>query len=188
MKKRNSLLWFYAITGLLFDILISLIVNNHLYKTIFADLFYLAEFLFISQYYRQNSGGTINKYFKYIVVSIPLLFIGYNLIKTDFQHLSLGFSLSAAVFFYLVYIVYSIYGFYTIVKEQKIIFIEKSSFFWANVAFLIYGSGMFILILFYDFLEVTDLALLNHLWQPITCSINILEYLVLTLALTSKNP
>ncbi len=188
MKKGFTLLWLYAITGLLFDIVTSIMLSGHLIKSIFADVYYIIEFLFISRYYRDNSGVLFNKYYKHIVCTILFVFISYNLFKTDFHHLSKGLSLSAAMFFYFTYILYSLNGFYTIIKEQKIIFIEKSAIFWANIAFLIYGSGMLFLILSYDFLWVTNLALLNNLWQPIACSINILEFLVLTLALTSKNP
>lgn len=175
-------------TGLLFDVLISLLLKDYLYKTIAANILFLLEFSFISLYYVRNTNKANSLITKSVIAAVAIIFIGYNLLNTDFCHLGKGIKISGAIFFYTSYIIYALTGFYTIIKEKKSIFIEKSAFFWANVAILIYGSGMFFLMLCTDFLRITNIALLSHLWVPITSSINILEFLVLTLALTSKNP
>jgi hypothetical protein len=181
-------LWLYALTGLLFDILISLLLKDNLYKTIAANILFLLEFSYISIFYLKNIHKTNSTIAKSVIGMVALIFIVYNILNTDFHHLEKGVKVSGAIFLFISYIVYAISGLYTIIKEQKIVFIEKSSFFWANVAILIYGSGMFFLLLSTDFLRITNIGLLYHLWVPITSSINILEFLVLTLALTSKNP
>jgi len=146
----------------------------------------ITEFFFISIYYRKNLGKLHTRYINYAIVLLSAVFLATNLLKTDFNNLSKGINLSGGLVFFMAYIIYSIAGFYTIIKEQKVLYIEKSSFFWGNVAFIIYGSGMFFLILFFDFLETSDMQALRKLWQPITCSINVTEYLVLTLAITFK--
>ena len=188
IKKRATLLWLYALTGLLFDVLISLLLKGYLYKTIAVTILFLLEFTFISIYYIKKTNKTNSLFAKSVIGTVAIVFLFYNLFNTDFHHLEKGIKISGAIFFYTSYIVYALTGFYTIIKAKKIVFIEKSSFFWANVAFLIYGSGMFFLLLCNDFLTITNAPILNNLWVPITSSINILEFLVLTLALTSKNP
>jgi len=188
IKKRANLLWLYALTGLLFDILISLLLKDNLYKTIAANILFLLEFSYISIFYLKNIHKTNSKIAKSVIVMVALIFVGYNISNTDFHHLEKGVKVSGAIFLFISYIVYAISGLYTIIREQKIVFIEKSSFFWANVAILIYGSGMFFLLLSADFLRINNISLLYQLWVPITSGINILEFLVLTLALTSKNP
>ena len=118
-------------------------MKSYLYKTIAGNVLFLCEYAFISLYYIRNTEKGNSLITKSIISVVPIVFICYNLLNTDYQHLEKGIKLSGAIFFFICYIIYALTGFYTIVKEQKIVFIEKSSFFWANVAFVIYGSGMF---------------------------------------------
>lgn len=188
IRNRSSLLWLYAVTGLCFDVLVSLILPNDFYKSIGAILFLVVEFIIISAYYHRRLFSAYKTAHSYTVVALILLFLTYAIAKTNFTDLSTCINISGSIVFFLVYIIYVIIGLYTIIRQQNIMFLEKSSFFWATVAILIYASGMFVLILLFDVLDVKFHELLGQLWTPITCTINIIEYLILSLALSSKNP
>jgi hypothetical protein len=83
----------------------------------------------------------------------------------------------------LVYIINCIISFHNILREQKVIFLEKLSFFWVNTALLLYSSGAFFLFLIYDDLNNKEQKML---WGTVFLSLNILKNILLGIALSKK--
>lgn len=180
-KRRFSILWFYALTCLSLDLATTFLRRVLDMKHYFAaNLFALVEFLIISFFYRKKIFRN-DAVFYTIVVTLGSFFIinTYPVALTDFN--TFGSS-----FFSFSYIVYGIVGLYVLLKEQKVLFLEKSSFFWVNVAFIIYASGNFLLFLFRYYLQENDVQLYRLLWSTFFLALNILKNVFLAIALSKK--
>jgi hypothetical protein len=93
----------------------------------------------------------------------------------------------AAIFFFSTYFVYGLKGLYKIVKEQKVIFLGKSSFFWSNVAFITFFPGNFLVFLLINYLlQHNEKELLTQLWI-LHDLLNALKNVFLALSLFHKN-
>lgn len=179
--KKNQI-WTYALIALLFDLFISVFLKT-LMKTNqewAGNIFLLIDFIMVSWYYK-----------KYIFKSAVLFYsitgslVVFFIINT-MMHSWHVFNLFAASFFCLSYIIYAVAGFYQIMKVQEMVFLHQSSFFWTNVAFLIYASGNFMLFLSKDFLMETDRPFFVQLWSVIFLSLNISKHVFLAIGI-SKN-
>jgi hypothetical protein len=181
-RQRFTLLWYYVLAGLFFDLLLPLLKRglevNHFWA---GNLFILVEFLMISFYYRERIFR--NKLlFGSIVLIGSMFFITSTTVKSVFAFNAFG----ASVFFF-VYIVYGIVGLYKMLQAQNELFLERSSFFWVNVAFIIYASGNFLLFLFMDYLRQHDDKTLLMLWATSFQILNIIKNIVLGIALSKKS-
>ena len=180
IKKRFSLLWLYVLTGFFFDILVSVLKRMQMNRHGATNMFVLAEFLFISFYYKKKIFKS-NIFFYVFVLSLTLFFLCNTLAKSLKDLNTFGYSI-----FLFTFILYGIVGLYRILKEQKMLFLEKSSFFWANVAFILYASGNFMLFLFKDYLNEKDIIAFHLLWTVSFITLNILKNLILAISLSSK--
>lgn len=181
-KNKRSLLWLYVATGLFFDLLIN--VNKRVFDVNYfwlANIFILCEFLYISFAYRPV---LFNKQviFYTVILSGSLFFITGTAMQSIWK-----FNTSGASLFYFIYIVYSVAGLYKLLVEQKFLFLEKSGIFWMHCAFLIYGSGNFLLFLFSDYLMAANNELFRTLWSTFFLIINTTLNLLLAVALSRKH-
>jgi len=180
-RNRHTLLWLFVAAGLFFDISISftrrVLVINHYWA---ANLSVLSEFLFISCIYQK-------RFFRKSPLFILTIFVccACFLIST-FSDSVWKFNTTGASLFYLTYIVYAIVGLYIQLREQKVIFLERSGDFWMNTAFIIYGSGNFLLFLFTDYLKSTNTDLFRTLWSTSFLLLNIVVNILLAIALSRK--
>jgi hypothetical protein len=159
IKKRFTLLWLYVMTGFCFDLVVVTQKRLlHVNQHPASNLFVLVEFILISA-----------------------LFVADTLNKTIYD-LNAFF----ASFFSLAYILYAITGFYVVLQKQKVLFLEKSSFFWINVAFLVYASGNLLLFLFKDYLRQNNAEFFGLLWHTFFLVLNISKNIFLAIALSSK--
>jgi hypothetical protein len=85
-----------------------------------------------------------------------------------------------------IYTLCCIAGFLKILKEQRILHLEKSYQFWANVAILIYSSGAFFIFLAADTIRAENKAAMSQLWGTLFLSLNILKNILLGIALSKK--
>lgn len=85
-----------------------------------------------------------------------------------------------------IYMLTCIAGFHKILKEQKTLHLEHSSFFWVNVAILIYSSGAFFLLLGADTIRAMNKEAITHLWNTLFLPLNILKNILLGIALSKK--
>ena len=177
----KTLLWLYAVTGFMFDIANLLLKNVfHLNNHLTSNLFVLIEFLLISYYYKGRLlAGSMPA--ALLIPALGLAFVAHTAIRSIFDFNSLGYS-----FFCFIYIIFSILGFYSLLKNAEMIYIEQSGFFWVNVAFILYASGSFLLLLFRYYMQQHDLQLFDTLWGTSFLSLNILKYLFLAVALSKK--
>lgn len=177
-KSNKNLLWLYPIAGFSFDLLTVFFKRGlHLNHFWIGNVFILTEFIILSLIYYQTVFGK-KKQFAIVAISLLTLFV----ISTSvFSWLKINVSIASL--FYCCYIFYGIAGLYCILKRQEIISITGSGFFWMNVAVLIYASGSFLLLLFWDHLLAHDAKLFLNLWSSIFLSLNIVKNILLALSL-----
>ncbi len=182
IKNRFTLLWLYAVTGFTFDLLVTslkriLHINYHWATNLFVLIeFILIAFLYKDKIYKQKLSFLI------LNGSICCFFIITTLYKSLNELNTFGYSI-----FLFSYILYGIFGLLTILKKQEIVFLEKSSFFWMNVAFILYASGDFLSILFTDYAHKNAPELFVFLWSISFKVFNILKNLLLAKALSCNS-
>jgi hypothetical protein len=181
--KRFTCLWYYCLCALTVDVSIFLLKHiahvNHYWP---ANIFLLAEFMFLTYYYRRRVlNNTV--LFKVIALSGIGGFILHTTLMPA-RWLAFNYIASSVLNFY--YIVLSISGFYCLLKEKKMIFPEQSTFFWANVAVLIYASGNFFIFLLRNSVQASDPGMMMMLWTTVFLSLNILKNILLAIGLFKK--
>lgn len=163
-RKKNTLLWFYALAGFSFDLVSFLIRyydgrNNRTTNLSLAEnLFMIFEFLLISLYYRGKVFRQ-SRLYPFVILTLILLYALCN-----WSHYNVMFNFVGGTLFDFACIVFAIMGFHTLLKKRKVVFLDKSSFFWINVAVLIYCTGNFLIFLFAGYLQEKDKAFLTNLW------------------------
>lgn len=90
---------------------------------------------------------------------------------------------AGASFFSFVYILYGIAGFYDILSRQETPHLERSWFFWFNVAFLVYSSGSFLIFLLRQMVVLKNQEAYRAIWHYVFLSLNIFKYLLVGVAL-----
>lgn len=189
-RKEKTLLWWYAIAGLLFD-LVSLVMR-------FIDmpvpgqgnLFIVIEFIIISQYYQKYALHRLNV-FNYYILLVVLVFLVHTLFVREYDVAirfdRLRLNLQGGAILYLHYIIYAMVGLYKMMQKPDNDFIERSQFFWANVAFLIYSSGVFFIFLFKDIISDADRVTIVMLWSYVFCGLNIIKNMLLAKSLSLQD-
>ena len=176
-KKRITLLWIYAITGLFFDLCITIMKRvfevNHNWM---ANLFVLTEFLLISLFYREKIFRN-NKLFLSITVILGGIFLYTTLRQSIFY-----FNTTGSAIFCFTYISYGILGLYKMLQAPQEVYIEQSSFFWVNAAFIIYASGTLLLFLFREYLQQQNSQLFTLLWSTFFLTLNVLKNIFLAIS------
>jgi uncharacterized membrane protein YuzA (DUF378 family) len=145
-----------------------------------ANLFVITEFIYISLYYKKR---IIHHPIIYntFAIATTIFFIVYTIYRGVMDFNTFGSS-----FLFLIYIIYGIAGLYTLLVKQQDMFLEKSAFFWANVGFIVYASGSFLLLLFRYYLQEQDLKLFNTLWVIVMPLLNILKNIFFSVSFTKK--
>lgn len=181
--KRFSILWWYALTGLCFDLMPYISKDwFHIGFYWLGNVYLGFEYFLLSFYYR-NKVFKNKALFLCVFTTGIIIYITY----TTCQHGSwLVFNYDATSFFNLYYLILSIIGFYFLLKEQRILFLDHSSFFWVNVAVLISSSGIFFIFLLRNTIEATDPKAMDILWDSVFLSLNILKNILLGIALSKK--
>lgn len=176
--RKQTLLWYYPLTGFVFDVTISFLKRGlHMSHKWPANIFILAEFILISCIYRKHLFRS-RKAFILFVTGFSLAFTAHTL-----SYSLLEFNKTGSSIFTFIYIIYGIYGLYTILKKQDVIYLEKSWFFWLNVALIIYASGNFLLFLFRDYMVRENRELYLLLWKNVFLTLNIIKNLLLAVSL-----
>jgi hypothetical protein len=143
-KRRGSLLWYYMYTcfcaGLCITLIHYALHSNYHWLT---NIYFLSEFVFLSLYYKKEVFQAETSFYLF-----SLLFLAVFIFYTSFSEEGWStFNAANACIPALYYLLCSFKGFYTLIREQKISFLEKSSFFWANTAVILYATGIFIIVL-----------------------------------------
>ncbi len=180
IRKRNSLLWTYVAIAFLADVLQLILKRGlHLPHHPVANVFILTEFLLISYIYKDEIFKNVKIFYGLVVLLSSVFVIGvFAQEETIFKMNTTG-----ASFFYFTYIIYAIAGFFMILKKQQVLFIERSSFFWMNVALLLYASGNVLTLLFHNNLDEKFFLFLWHIFFRV---LNISKNVILAVALSRK--
>lgn len=163
-RKKNTLLWFYALVGFSFDAASFLIRtydeqhNRTTNLSLAENIFLIFEFLLVSLYYRNHIYRN-SRPFLILVFALIVLYILCNI-----NHYNVMFNFIGGTIFDFTCIIFAISGFYSLVKKREVVFLDKSPFFWVNVAFLIYCTGNFLIFLFAGYLQEKDKDFLTNLW------------------------
>lgn len=177
-----TLLWYYAVTGLLFDIMISIFLAHNPVKFPLANIFSWVEFSFITAYYYKQFRNASRLWLLFASVFLGVTIV-YSVIH--YSDCFLRFNSVGLALFHLCYIVYTIFGFLKIMSEQKNVFLERSAFFWVNVAFIIYSSGVLLIFLCNQYYNLHNKTAIVKLW-PLVCIFNIVKYAFLTGSFRAK--
>jgi uncharacterized membrane protein YuzA (DUF378 family) len=181
LRRKPALLWWYVLVGFAIDLTISYYLKpNKLDRSWIANLYFLAEFIFLSFYVKNKIAGKHRQLFTGYVCLAALLFC------VNTSQLPKVPNTSGAAVFHLAYLAYGIAGLYSLLQSQVVVRLDRSSFFWACVAFILYFSGNFLLFLFVQFYPEEKQAI-RFLWPYIHCSLNIVYRTLLTLSLSKKH-
>ncbi len=175
-------MWLYIALGFAIDITVTFyLIPNKFEKAWLGNIYLILEFIFISLYFKSQLKVHLKNYWLFFVLITSIVFIWRTVLKSIFL-----INLTDASIFRLIFIAYGIAGFYIMLKEQKVLQLETSECFWANVAFIVYFAGTFTLFLFYDLVKEQQ-KLVQQLWVIILLSLNVIYRLLLTVAITRKN-
>ncbi|WP_118950182.1 hypothetical protein [Taibaiella helva] len=183
LRRRNNFLWWYAVCSILNEGLVPVVRRCFQAEVaITSNLFALCECCLIFLFYKNKVFPKGTLFYFWLGISLSF-FITLTTFDTGWFRLNrLGISV-----FLIEYIGLSIWGFFTILRQQKILFLEQSSFFWSNIAILIYSSGAFFLFLLTIHIKTAaDKATLIQLWNTLFLSLNILKNILLAIALSKK--
>jgi hypothetical protein len=174
-RKDKSILWYYALACLVFDINSLVLKAFQIERLWTSNLFFLAEFILISSYFNQY---VFEKKYKKRTIIVLILIAVYFVIDTILNSVLKPNYIDAAIL-YCLYILFSIFGLYRVMKTIEFLSIEKSPLFIFCIAFLIYASGSFIIFLFeYEVLQI-DKAFISAMWQFVRNPMNILKNLLI---------
>lgn len=180
MRNSSNLLWTYVLLAFLADILQLLLKRVlHVPHHPVANSFALTEFLLISFIYKKEIFRNDRSFYGFVVSLSSVFVIGIFMQEGGIFKMNT----TGASFFYFSYIIYGIAGFYMILKKQQVLFIERSSFFWVNVALLLYASGCVLTLLFHHNLDEKFFLFLWHICFRI---LNISKNIILAVALSRK--
>lgn len=153
------------------------------------NLFLVVEYCFISFYYIRLFG--VRSFYAIISLLLLVLFFTHTIFArnndwSSAEHI-FRVNLLAGSLFYLWYMISAMAGFYKLIRHPKEDFIEHSDFFWVNVAFLIYASGVFFIFLYAEIIEAQNYKMISLLWNYLFCSLNIIKNIFLAKALSVEN-
>lgn len=154
----------------------------HIDTAVSSNIFAILEFCLIIIYYKNKVFRSDTLFFLVLVEGLLLFFVttyaGFGWLKLN----RLGVSL-----YMIHYIILAIAGFYTMLQQQKMLFLETSAFFWVNVTILVYASGAFFLFLSTSHIRnAADREALFQLWNTFFLSLNILKNILLGIALSKR--
>lgn len=178
IKKRYSLLWLYPLAGFIFDVLISFMQRVlHLKSRGLGNIYILLEFLILSFIYRKKIFKN-DRLFWVFTGCLGGFFVVHTISRDVLKLNKVGGGVLL-----LAFIFYGIWGLYTILKEQKEIYLERSWFFWLNIALIIYASGSFLIMLFRDYIAAVDYELYKQLWNNVFLLLNIIKNILLGISI-----
>lgn len=176
-QQRFTLLWFYAMAGLSFDLFGLFLKTNGYNHHISNDVFILVQLLVISFYYRDKVFPS-NRLFIVLTLFLASGFIAHTLSR-PFDSLNfLGASILCTV-----YIGYGVTGYIKTLRNPKVIYLSESPFFWFNSAFFLYSASVCLLFLFLTYLKSTDFELMMKIWNNFFTVMNITHYIFIGIGL-----
>lgn len=184
-RKEKALLWWYALAALFSDVSGLVSMLSHFKIPGHGNIFMVIELCFITAYFNRVYK---KRWLITLLCFVLVFFFFYHQLflrqyDTTVPYSRYRVDLTAGALFYLLYIILSIAGFYKLVTGPLIDNILRSGFFWVNVTFLIYASGVFFMFMFAETIRKQDVALGAMLWSTLFCGLNITKNILLAKAL-----
>lgn len=184
IRRQGGIIWWYCLISLVTDLATYYIRwELHLATSLPGNIFALAEFCCILFFYK-------NKVFHRDTLFYSVLLCGclFFLASTTFDTGWLKLNRMGISVFLISYILLGLIGFYTLIKEMRVTFVEQSSFFWTNTAIFLFAAGAFFMFLATANIKITahDREALAKLWATLFQCINILKNILLGIALMKK--
>lgn len=182
-KRRSSPLWYAMLASLCAGLGIAflrLVLHINYYWPV--NIYLLIEFILLSLYYKKEA-FPMKTSFNFFFVLFPAAFLMHTICIARGGN---GFNIAGANLFHLAYVLFSLLGFYRLLREQKISLLEKSSFFWANTALLMYASGNLIIALLRHNVAEAGTEAMMIAWQYIFLSLYMLKNILIGIALSRK--
>lgn len=184
-RDKKISLWYYLLISIVIDFVALILKKIGCPHSLLSNLFLILEFWFVSYYFKQNLWSKKwNKTYWTTMLMISLMFLintykGYLNASTDME----AFNFFDAAFFYIVYILLSILSMYKIMKEFNNESKENYALLLASVAFVLYASGTFLLLLFKNHLIDEDLKSFALVWVYFFRPLNTLKNILLAFSL-----
>lgn len=160
LTKGLKTLSYYLYFSLTIEILVKLF-NEYIDNNLPAlHVFTLIEFLLISMVYFYSINSNV---IKRLVLTITLLVSVFIVINSIYIQNIFSFNTNARAIENVVFIIYPLAFFYSILKELKILKLEKEPMFWINIAILLYFSCNLFIFIFSNYI-IDSLSHVNNLW------------------------
>lgn len=184
-RDRKISLWYYLLISIVIDVVTLILKKLGCPHSMLSNLFLLSEFWLVSYYFKRNLWHKKgDKYYWSIMVLISLLFFNntYNIYIGATSDIE-AFNYFDAAFFYIIYIILSILSMFKIMKEYNNESKENYALLLASIAFVIYASGTFLILLFKDHLADKDLITFGLIWVYFFRPLNTLKNILLAFCL-----
>ncbi len=170
-RRSRSIIWYYVWASFIADVVSFILGLRHIKWHWLSNLFLLVEFFIVSYFFTQQIEDGKTK--KAVQLVLLMVMAGFA-VHTNFK---------GAAVLYGIFLVFGIAGLYKVIKEIEFVQVERSPLFVLCVAFLLYGSGIFILLLFENELIVINKHFIVSLWRYLHNPLNIIKNILIGYAL-----
>lgn len=184
-RKRKISLWYYLLICIVTDIVTLVFKKTGCPHAIVSNLFLLTEFWIISFYFKRSIWNKKwDKIYWVLTIAISLFFIEetYSSSRNASSDIE-SLNYFDAAFFYVIYILFSVVGLYKVMENFAMTSNENNSLLLSCVAFVLYASGTFLLLLFKDHVTDQDLNTYGMAWVYFFRPLNTLKNILLAFSL-----
>lgn len=176
--RLRGFLWYYVLVSGLCDVF-SFLNLSPTYPHWYGNSFYAAQFVLVCGYFiRELAPPARQRGYAVLAASITLLFLLFTVQNNFWRvHYQAGAMLSGLL------ILPTLGGFYSLMRREEVLRLERSPLFLFCAAFLLYIAGSFLIMVFTPRFVAENYDFLKRIWLSIHNSLNILKNLAITRAL-----
>lgn len=185
-RREKHVLWYYALVSFAFDVNSFLLGVLGMKKMWSSNMFFFFEFLLVSAYFVRYVFAVRMR--PAAIASLSTICAAFVVHTINHNHLQPGFfswkpNYIGTAWLYGLYMFYSIYGLFRVMTEMEFVMIEKNPLFIFCIAFLLYSTGSFIILLFENELVKQEIGFVDNLWVFIRNPANIIKNLLIAYGL-----
>lgn len=176
------MLWWYMLLTLGMDLTLSYIVRPMGYnRFIFININMIIEWVIVMLYIRTHLPQKVKRIMPWFIGAVVTGYFTHLAFTSFLVFNGLGITIITGII-----MVAAMYALYTMLENREVMQLETSGYFWANVGFIVFFSGNFVLFLFVNYFEKTNANELRFLWPLVHNTLLIIYRLIMTVALTRK--
>jgi len=141
----------------------------------------IADWVIVMLYIRTHLPPKAKRFMPWFIGSVVALYFTHLSFTTILVFNGIGITVITGLA-----MVMAMYALYTMLQSKVVIQLETSGYFWANVGFIVFFSGNFVLFLFVNYFEKTDITVLALLWPLVHNTLLNIYRIIMTIALTRK--